>query len=131
MAPDRPALRTFLAILLALSDILLAASLPVLFFAPSFGVMMFLAFPAGLALARWQYGSEPWAMRRRAAMTTLMFLAGLLMLFVLLIVAGRTRPDDFEVGAALMFLAVAWAGVSTYAIGLISLRASWKPAASS
>lgn len=130
MDTEVPRLRTFLAILLALSDILLAASLPVLFFAPSFGVMTLLALPAGFALARWQYGSEPWATRRRAAMTTLLFLAGLLILFVLLIGAGRTRPDDFEVGAAVMFLAVAWAGVSTYAIGLISPRAIWKPAAS-
>lgn len=126
---DKPEGRTLVAIVLAVSDIALAAASPLLLFMPSVGILMFLAFPAGLALARWQYGDEPWELRRRAAMTTLLFLVGLFTLLFLLIVAGRTRPDEFEVGAALMLLAVAWAGLSTYAIGLISLRASWKPAA--
>ncbi|HEX9817000.1 MAG TPA: hypothetical protein VGB18_08470 [Candidatus Thermoplasmatota archaeon] len=127
---NKPGGRTLVAILLAASDVLLAAASPLLFFMPSVGILMFLAFPAGLALARWQYRDEPWEMRRQAAMTTLLFLVGLFTRLLLLVIAGRTRPDEFEVGAALMLLAVAWAGLSTYAIGLISLRASWKPASS-
>ena len=130
MALNGPSGRTLLVILLASTDVLLAASLPLLFFSPSIAILMFLAFPAGLALARWQYGKEPWEMRRGAAITTLISLAGLVVLFFLLVVAGRTRPGLVEAAPALMFLAIAWAGLSTYAIGLVSLRANGKPAAS-
>lgn len=131
MAMDRPGGRTLVAILLAVSDILLAAASPFLFYVTSFGILMFLAFPAGFAAARWQYGDEPWEMRRRAALTSLLFLAGLFVLFFLVMLAGRVEPGSFEAGPAAMFLAVAWAGLSTYAIGLVSMRASWKPARTS
>src|SRR5688500_13125342 len=106
MATDKPPGRTLIAIRLARSDILLATSLPLFFFMPSVASLLILAFPAGLPLARWQYGTEPWEMRRRAAMTALFFLAGRCTLFLLLIVVGRTRPGFVEVDAALMFLAV-------------------------
>jgi hypothetical protein len=129
MTADHPALRMSLAVLLMVSDIALAASLPVLFFLPSIGILMLLAFPAGLALARWQYGQQPWAQRQRAATAALWFLLGLVLLFFLVVLAGRVRPDSFEAAPALMLLGIVWAGLSTYAIGLVSMRATWKPTA--